>query len=215
MKMKKGHILLLFTIILVVSCTSGLEPLPSDTKDLTMSLSFPVVNRRIGISDTYFIGAPNINLGEDVPDWAKHDTIFYADTLPIDLYQVYEKSSAINYLAFKVNLWNEFPVSGVVSMRIVDSSGSNLYAFWENNPFVIAKGAVFTNGKIFEPSYEGATISFDSDQIENLRNAQSIIIQVKIGLTDFKTINYFQYFGNYHLTCEVGARVDFILNEIQ
>lgn len=214
--MRRGRILVItFIIVAVVSCTKGLDPIPSDIKNLTMSLSFPVVNGKVGVSDTYYIGAPNINIGEDVPDWAKHDTIFYTDTLPLDLYQIYEKSSSISYLAFKVNVWNEFPVSAVVDMYIIDSSGNTIFAFWENNPFVIPKGAIFANGKVFKPSYQGSTISFNAAQIESLRNAQNIIIHAKIGLKGYKSITFFQYFNNYHLTCEVGARVDFILNEIQ
>jgi len=213
--MRRVRILIFIITATVVSCTNGLDPLPSDIEDLSMSLSIPVVNGRVGISDTYYLGAPNINIGEDVPDWAKHDTIFYTDTLPLDLYQVYEKSSSISYLAFKVNVWNEFPVSGIVSMKIIDSSGNSIYTFWENSPFLIPKGAIFANGEIFKPSYEGSIISFNAAQIESLRDAQNIIIHVKIGLSGYKTIDFFQYFNNYHLTCEVGARVDFILNEIQ
>lgn len=200
-------------MVLLVSCMNGIEPLPSDTEDLSMSLSFPVLNGKVGTSDTYYIGLPNINIGEDVPDWAKHDTLYYSDTLPVDLYQVYQKSSAIKYLALKVNVWNEYPIDGIVKMYIADSNGAVLYPFWDNHSFVIPRGEVFANGRIFKPSYKGSSIVFNSEQIENLRNAQSIIVDVRLGLKGYKNITNFQNFDNYHLTCEVGARVDFILND--
>jgi hypothetical protein len=197
----------------MVSCLSGLDPLPSKTEDLTMSVSVPVGVGETSIGSAYYLGVPNINLAEAVPIWAKYDTVYYTDTIPVDLSQIYDKSSVISYLAFKINIWNEYPAGCKVQMYFTDIANTTLYSFWDSNPLTIAKGDISFSGKVFHPTYKGSTATFDNVQIEQLRTVEKLIFHIKIGLND-TPIWSFQYFDNYKLTCQLGVRADFILNNL-
>ncbi len=208
---KRFVCLIMLSVITMVSCVKGLDPLPSKTEDLTMSISIPVGVGEVKIKDTYYLGLPNINLAEIVPTWARYDTIYFTDTVPVDLSKIYEKSTVISYLAFKINIWNEYPAGCKVQLFFADSSNTALYAFWDNKPLTIAKGDVFADGKVFHPTYTGSTVTFEKLQIEQLRTVEKLIFHIKIGLRGIQP-ERFQYFDNYKLTCQLGARADFILN---
>jgi len=195
----------------LTSCFNGIEPLPNKIKDLSISLSLPVGTGEFSINSAYFVGLPNINLSENVPEWAKHDTIFFTDTVPVDLSKIYEKSTTINYLEFKINVWNEYPAGCAVQVKFTDAARETLYSFWDNKPLMIPKGDIFADGKIFRPSYKGSVVSFDQAQIENLRTAENLIFLIKVGLKSTPLWSI-KYFDNYKFTCQLGARVDFVLN---
>lgn len=195
----------------LTSCFSGIEPLPNKIKDLTISLSVPVGTGEFSINSAYFVGLPNINLPENVPEWAKHDTIFFTDTVPVDLSKIYEKSTTITYLAFKINVWNEYPAGCAVQVKFTDAAGVILYSFWDNKPLMIPKGDIFATGKVFRPSYKGSVVSFDQTQIEKLRTAENLIFLIKVGLKNTPLWSI-KFFDNYKFTCQLGARVDFVLN---
>ncbi len=195
----------------LTSCFSGIEPLPNKIKDLTISLSVPVGTGEFSINSAYFVGLPNINLPENVPEWAKHDTIFFTDTVPVDLSKIYEKSTTITYLAFKINVWNEYPAGCAVQVKFTDAAGVILYSFWDNKPLMIPKGDIFATGKVFRPSYKGSVVAFDQSQIEKLRTAENLIFLIKVGLKNTPLWSI-KFFDNYKFTCQLGARVDFVLN---
>ena len=148
-----------------------------------------------------------------VPDWAKHDTIYYTDTIPVDLSKIYEQSSEITYLAFKINIWNEYPAVCKVQMYFTDTASTTLYSFWENKSLTIAKGNPISS-TVSNPTFSGSTVTFDVAQIERLRTVENLIFHIKIGLNSTK-VESFQNFKNYKLTCQLGARVDFILNNLK
>ncbi|MHC1702558.1 MAG: hypothetical protein AB9846_01500 [Tenuifilaceae bacterium] len=198
----------------LVSCLSGIDPLPSEIKDLSMSLSIPVGQADFRIESVYFDGLPNINQQLNLPDWAKHDTIYYIDTFAVNLSKIYEYSSETpSYLNFKINVWNEFPSAGTLKIILTNASGEVIHSFWNNKPFEIKKGDILLNGVVVNPGFSYTAESFVKEDIEKLRTAENLIFHAKLGIKNTNT-NSFQYFNNFKLTCHLGARVDFILNDI-
>jgi len=190
----------------MVSCLSGLDPLPDKIEDLTMSLSIPVGKIDV-LKGATTPGLPYNRL--NIPDWARYDALYYTDTVTVDLSKIYE-SSSISYLAFNLNMWNEFPVACTANLSFANSEGVILYTF---NPLDIIKGSILFNGNVVNPGYSKASVVFDSEQIKNLETAEYLIFNVKLKIKDGNT-NDFQYYDSFKLTCHLGARVDFILNNI-
>jgi len=211
------RIVLFFSIVsstALVSCMSGIDPLPSEIKDLSFSLSIPVGNADITIPDTYSIGPPNYWLGLDfVPDWAKYEEVYYTDTVAVDLSKVFENSSNVTYLAFRINIWNEYKTKCKVDMYFADLSYNSLYTF---NTFEVLEGQVvfkLNNVNVISPGYSWAIVAFDKTQIENLSTAEFLIFNAKINLKNADPYN-FKNWEKLKLNCQIGARVDFILNDI-
>lgn len=208
---KRLIFLLMLGIVLLTSCLSGIKPLPDKIGDLSMSLSIPVAKAEIHLSGTYHNGLPNWFLNQDVPDWAKYDYIYFTDSVAVDLTRIYENSSEISLLAFKINVWNEFPVKATSNIYFVDNAGDTLYTF---EPIDIDDGDVLFNGNVIKSGYSHSTAILDKVQIENLRTAEFLVFHLKMDLKDVKNTNYFPYFDQFKMDCQVGARVDFILKDI-
>jgi hypothetical protein len=208
--LKNGQIIAITLVsLLLVSCLSGLDPLPTKPKDLTMSVSVPIGTGDFHIVDASYIGPPNINLLLNVPEFAKHSNLYFADTLPVDLSKIYEKQYPINYLAFRINIWNDFTAIGAAKIYFVDAS----YAKIDSLSLNIVQGHILFNGDIINPGYTYDTISFDQTQIDSLSTAQFLIFNVRIDIHNTNT-NDFQYYHLYKLTCQLGARVDFVINNL-
>jgi len=195
------------------SCINGIDPLPDSIKNLTMSLSIPIGKVDVQIDSTYHIGLPNWFLTENVPVWAKYETLYFTDTVPVDLTRVYEKSSQISYLAFKIIIWNEYPAECVANISFADSDDLPLYTF---DPISIPKGStlgITQNGILVRSGFSSTTIPFEGKtQIDKLSTAESLVYHLEIKIKDTETWK-FQFFNNYKLTCHVGARVDFVLKD--
>ena len=201
--------------ILFSSCMKDLEPLPGDIKDMTMSWSLPIAKVELGLGDIYSVGLPNYWLAYDVPSWAKFEEVYFTDTLAVDLSKVYEKSSEINYLAFRINIWNEFPAVAKAQLSFTDATYSNLYSF---NSVDINRGVIIiqqADAIVVNPGVSTITIPFEKNQIESLRTASNLIIRITISLRkDDTNPNSFSHWNTLKLTCGLGARVDFVLNNI-
>lgn len=208
--MRKRIVFFVISIsVIFSSCVSGLQPLPGDVGDLDLSLSIPVAKSVVGLDKTYHIGPQNWFLNQDVPEWAKYEYIYYSDTVTVDLYRIYEKSSEIKYLEFSINVWNEFPVNGSLDISFIDSVGAVIYAF---NTITVIDGDIFF-GEVIRSGYSNSKANFDKTMIENLRAANRIVYNMKINLKDGNTTT-FKYFENFKMKCHIGARVDFVLKEI-
>ncbi len=208
-KQKSLFLVSMFAVALLTSCLSGLEPIPNKIGDLDLSLSIPIANAEVGLSETYTSGIPTINLGLNVPPWAKYEYIYFTDSVAVDLYRIYENSNDISYLAFVINIWNEFPVKGTLDMYFTDRANNILFQF---NAINVEKGNVLYNGNVVAPGYSNSKVVFDKTLIESIRTAEFLVFQLKVNLKDGNT-NVFKYYDQFKLNCHLGARVDFILKD--
>jgi len=210
---KRLFILFLLSTVLLISCTSGLKPLPNKIDDLSLSLSLPLANVEVGLSGLYHIGLPNYFLTENVPDWAKYDTIYFTDTVAVDLYRIYENSDNIKYLAFTINIWNEFPVKGNLNIHFVNNAGEKLYSF---NPIGIDDGSfVLRNGGVLvvQSGYSKTNVKIDFAEIDSISSAEFLVFNMKLNLKDAAPYK-FKYYDQLKMNCHIGARIDFILKDI-
>jgi len=199
-----------YVSVLLSSCMSGLEPLPTEIGDLEQSVSIPVAKSEVGLEKTYHVGTQNWFLNQNVPEWAKYEYIFYDDTVTVDLYKIYEKSDVITYMSFSINIWNEFPVKGTLNMSFIDNTGALLYAF---EPVPVIDGDILFNGNVARPGYSNSKVKFDKTLIENIRTANRLTYRLTMKLKDANS-NSLRYFDKFKMNCQIGARVDFILKDI-
>ena len=206
---KKTIFLVALGSIVLTSCLSGFDPIPGNIKDLSMSWSVPVGKSDFSIGSAYYTGPPNINLILNVPEFAKHSNLYFADTVPVDLSKIYSKQYPISYLAFKINIWNDYTAVGAAKVYFTDGAYSKIDSLSLN----IARGHILSNGDVIYPGFTYGTFPLTKEQIDSLSTTQYLIINVGVDITNTST-NDFQYYHLYKLTCQVGARVDFVINNL-
>jgi hypothetical protein len=192
---------------LLTSCLSGLKPLPSDVKDLTMSVSVPLGSFDVQrIITTPGIPYPRPN----TPPWAMFDALYFNDTVAAALYTIYDKASAVNSIAFRVYLVNDFPIGCTASFHFTDIGYSDIFSI---DSVDVPGGSILYNGNVINAGRNKLTLTLNNDQIDSLRNVEYLIINVKMKIADGNTYD-FQFYDNFKLTCQIGAQVNFTLNDL-
>ena len=112
-------------------------------------------------------------------------------------------------MEFRVNIWNDYTCQGDAKIFFTDLTYSKLDSINLN----IARGHIAQNGDIVNPGFSHDTIQF-SNQIQKLSTANYIIFNIKVDMKHASNTHDFQYYHLYKLSCHIGARVDFTLNNL-
>ena len=203
---------LLVCIALFVSCTKNIEPLPDAVK-LNTSFSLPVGTGEVSLSKTLeTLGVPSVNLTENVPDWATYGVVYYADTLPLNLTEVYDNAEYIKYLMIRTNIWNDFPLGGFAQIYFLDGGNSVLDSLYTTRVTVPA-AEHYSNGEVAVTKFESFRTEFSKDRIDLLSDAQKVVIYSGLIVTEAGvTESNINYFNQYKLKVQVAVRVDFSFN---
>jgi len=131
----------------------------------------------------------------------------------VDLSKIYEKSTSVNFVEFKVNIWNEYPTEAEADLSLTDVGGSTLYKF---SSIFISRGDILfkqTDAIVINPGFSSQLVSFDAVNIDSIKAVNYLVFNVRIILKQANPYN-FQYWDGIKLTCQVGAKVDFVLNNL-
>ena len=201
---------LIIITIIFSGCYKDIEPIPSNTR-ISPSISFPVGMAEFSVGKSFApIGLPEINLTEPVPDWARYRYLEFSESIALDLASVYDRASAINYLAFRVNIWNQLPVEGRFQGYFYDANDIIIDSLNHDSALVIPKGTISSSGAVLSEGYLKTDIPFSKERIDLLANAKSLVIRSQVRLETANTTE-FQWFDTLKLRCQLGVRVDFDL----
>jgi len=205
-------LLMLAIVLLVVSCTKNIEPLPDAVK-LNTSFSLPVGSGEVSLSKTLeTLGVPSVNLTENVPEWATYGVVYYADTLPLNLTEVYDNAEFINYLMIRTNIWNDFPLGGFAQVYFLDGSDSVIDSLY-NERVTVPAAEHYDDGVVVGTKFESFRTEFSKARIELLSDAHKVVIYSGLIVTnEGVTESNINYFDRYKLKVQVALRVDFSFN---
>jgi len=203
---------LLAIVFLVDSCTKNIEPFPDAVK-LNTSFSLPVGSGEVSLSKTLeTLGVPSVNLTENVPEWATYGVVYYADTLPLNLTEVYDNAEFINYLMIRTNIWNDFPLGGFAQVYFLDGSDSVIDSLY-NERVTVPAAEHYDDGVVVGTKFESFRTEFSKARIELLSDAQKVVIYSGLIVTnEGVTESNINYFDRYKLKVQVALRVDFSFN---
>ncbi|KAB2871396.1 MAG: hypothetical protein F9K37_03410 [Bacteroidales bacterium] len=203
---------LLAIVFLVDSCTKNIEPFPDAVK-LNTSFSLPVGSGEVSLSKTLeTLGVPSVNLTENVPEWATYGVVYYADTLPLNLTEVYDNAEFINYLMIRTNIWNDFPLGGFAQVYFLDGSDSVIDSLY-NERVTVPAAEHYDDGVVVGTKFESFRTEFSKARIELLSDAKKVVIYSGLIVTnEGVTESNINYFDRYKLKVQVALRVDFSFN---
>jgi len=198
--------------VMLSGCYKDIEPIPTNTR-ISPSMSFPVGLVEFSVGKTFStIGQPEINLTEPVPDWARYRYLEFTETILLDLSKVYEKASAIKYLAFRVNVWNQLPVEGNFQGYFYNADDILIDALNHDlSPLLIPPGKISNLGAVLSEGYLKADLPFSKERIDLLANAKKLVIRTVVKI-DLVNPSDFQFFEKLKVRCQLGVRVDFDLD---
>jgi len=202
---------LLFLCVLglfFVNCTRNIEPMPSGVT-VNPSYSFPVGITEVKSTTNFFtLGFPTINLTEDVPDWAKYEFAFYADTIAFNIQEIYSQAEMVEYFMIRTNVWNSYPMRCFAQIYFLDA-GYNIVDSLYNPRAEIPAATVFDG--VVSNRFESFRVDLTRERIDLLANSQYVVIYSGLEITeDAITQENANYFNLYGLKIQVAARVDFV-----
>ncbi len=196
---------------IIMSCTKNIEPFP-DSVNMAPSMSLPIGECKFNISEKPTTSEDSsINLNEDVPDWAKNSYVYIQEPFALNLSEVYNQADSVTAVTFKINVWNEFPLTVDAQVWLRDSNHKLLDSLLLPTDTVPA-AEIYPDGTLAVRKHSTFTVILDKDGIEELKNVSRVIIRAGIRVTD-EGINAenVKYFDQYTLRVHLAARIDFRL----
>ena len=199
---------ILIIAVILSGCFKDIEPIP-DSARISPSVSLPVGQTEFSVGKSFStVGLPEINLTEPVPDWARYRYIEFKETIALDLTEVYAQATAIKYLAFRVNVWNQLPAEGCFQVFFYDDAGMMLDSLNHDSPLVVPVGKISSAGTLISEGYLRTDIPLSRERIDLLSNAKELVLRSLIKI-DATNPSDFQYFETLKVRCQLGVRVDF------
>jgi hypothetical protein len=194
-----------FLSIALSSCYQ-FEPLDKSVQ-LQPSLAFPIATVHQNIEGSLVLfGSPEINLDEDVLEWAQYKEVFFIDTISFALSDVYQQSEFIRYITFKLSTWNDFPSSASAQIIFLNSSNVAIDSLFAPSPFGVTPSQIGAIGAVLKRGSSQTEISITEIKIENLRQATRIVIRCSASNVGVP-VDYFQYYLSYFLSVKLSVRV--------
>ena len=161
------------------------------------------------VNNQFFtLGLPTINLTEDVPDWAKYEFAFYADTVAFNIQKIYSQAEMIEYFMIRTNVWNSYPLRCFAQIYFLDEGYTVIDSLY--NPRAEIPAATVFDGLVSN-RFESFRVDLTRERIDLLANSQYVVIYSGLEITeDAITPENANYFNLYGLKIQVAARVDFI-----
>jgi len=206
------ELIVLIVTFMLNGCTKNIEPFPTSAT-LSPSLSVPLGEGVLSLTMTLqTIGIPVVNLSEDVPQWATYDFVYVADTIPLNLTEVYNRADTITYLMVRTNIWNQFPLGGRAKVCFLDDK--DVVIDWLYEDLVSVGPAEHgSHGEVVSTAFESYQTSFNASRINLLSTARKVVIYAGLVITDEGVSeSNIDYFDQYLLRVQVAIRVDFSMN---
>ncbi|MDR2037285.1 MAG: hypothetical protein LBQ60_05120 [Bacteroidales bacterium] len=147
------YCLLLITVFYLHSCIRNIDSFPDEVSispSLSLSIGTGVFNTE---KDLLPVGLPEINIGENVPSWARYKVISIHDSVTFSISEIFDNVDSVRLIAFKVNIWNQFPAKAKLQVYFCDDTGIRLDSLWHDAPLDIAPGEFDSSGKLLKESY--------------------------------------------------------------
>jgi hypothetical protein len=208
--MSKSYLALSAFFLLAFSSCYQFEPIDKSLL-LEPSIAFPIATVHQNIEGSLVLfGNPEINLEEDVLEWAKYKEVYFIDTISFALSDVYQQSQSIRYVVFKLSTWNDFPSSASAQVVFIDSNDEPIDSLFVLSPFGVIPSQVGVLGAVVKRGASQTEVNISEAKVENLRQANRLVIRCSASNVGVPVEN-FQWYLNYFLTLKLSVRVGLTL----
>jgi hypothetical protein len=152
----------------------------------------------------------NVDAQVELPLFGKAWDFILQDTTDLELGQDMDK---IEYMLFKINTSNGFPVEAIQQLLFLDDSDHVIDSLLtpEQQTLSPAPVGVSPDYKVTSSVLKLTEISLYQDRIFRLKNCKKIIVRAKLKTTQSGT-QPVKFYSDYSINVRVGLRIKFKVN---
>ena len=207
MNKRKIYVIIICIPFLFSSCyKEKFEPIPTSF-EWTPDFALPLITKSFTIDKSLVLeGIPEINLEDDVPEWAKYKNLTLTDTLDFALSDISEEADQIRFIEFNLRLDNEFPSTGGIQLFFIDEYGFVVDSLFNTNSLDIISSSYNEEGAITATGKSSQKVEVTKERLERIGRATQIVPICRI--TNLKVpIFLFNYYPGYGFQISLSARV--------
>jgi hypothetical protein len=210
--LKRLHLIIFIATIGLSSCYKFDPISPKGT--VSPTFAFPIISadQKIDTVLLALIGHEEINLEEAVPTWAKDKNVYFIDTVDYALVDIYEKAKEVRYVAFRLNVSNDFPSTAKAQIIFLNEQESKIDSLFYPSAFqVYSSTANSLTGTVISRGKSNIDIVIDQQRLETLRDATKIVVKCSAS-NEGVPVNMFEFYLNYYLTVKLSVRIGVDIN---
>jgi len=172
-------------------------------------LAFPLGESSFGMNigsgfDTLLLKLDSIT---GLPAWVHEQVLTMQGTMDFDLSTIDGNLDHMNWMLFRVNIFNGFPDRLLAQAYFTDPAGNPIDSLFADGPMVVSPGSVQGSGETILPAFAQRDAFFERDRIEPLLDATAILMRAAIVYPD-PDIALIPFYPSYHFEVRIGAMID-------
>ena len=182
------------------------EPIPTSF-EWTPDFALPLITKSFTIEKSMVLeGFPEINLEEDVPEWATYTNLTLTDTIDFALSDISEEADQIRFIQFNLRLENEFPSTGTIQLYFIDEFGFVVDSLFNNDTLNIVSSSYNEDGTVTAHGKSSQKVDVNNERLERIGRATQVVPICRITNLNVP-IFLFNYYPGYGFQISLSARV--------
>jgi hypothetical protein len=187
------------------------DPLPENFQ-VSPTVAAPVAMANLTIDKSLvLVGEPEINLDEDLPEWAQYENLSFIDTLTFALSGIEENIEAVRFLEINLLAWNDFPSNARMQLFFLGEDSQVIDSLFSSGSFEVNSGALSDSGEVETRGYSMVSTLFDEERIDEILQAKRVVFWGEVSNASIST-NQFNFYPDLVLSLKLSARVGLELN---
>ncbi len=195
-------------LLIFAGFSSCMKDKPEDFPDKVIwdpELAFPIgtkaygMNAESGFDTTLFEEDPLTGL----PLWVNEVEVVMKGSIDFDLSNLDSYIDSVNWIMFRLGIYNGFPNEVMTQAYFLDASSSVLDSMFSDGPLAVSPGTPISEGESIDPSYSRNDAMFDRERLTAIENTTEILFRALLLNQDIDT-NLVPYYPNYEIDIEIG-----------
>lgn len=213
--MKWLSVSLFFALVLMLIQTSCVkdrfDPMPENFQ-VSPTVAAPIGMANLTIETSLvLIGVPEINLDEDLPEWAQYEYLHFIDTLTFALSGIEEDIEAVRFVEINLLAWNDFPSNARMQLFFLGEDDQVVDSLFSSGSFEVSSGVLSESGEVESRGYSMVTTLFEEERIDRILQANRVVFWAEASNAGITTTE-FSFYPELVLSLKLSARVGLELN---
>lgn len=174
----------------------------------------PNVNNNFVLDTSKF----NVNLEVELPLWGHAKYFAVQDTGKFDMSQYYDNTEYIDWILFRLNVDNGFPVDMGLQAYFCDSLYQKLDSLFLDETALIQSGVLNTEGRVVSKTFKTTDVIFSHERIAHLEDCKYMLFKGTVSTTDVDNQVLVRFYSDYtmdlkfSMQAQIGLPLDSLSN---
>jgi len=208
---------LISLLLIFAGFSSCMKDKPEDFPEKVIwdpELAFPIGMEQYGMNEE---SGFNTDLFEEdpltgLPLWVNEVEVVMEGSINFDLSNLDSQIDSVNWIMFRLGIYNGFPNEVKTQAYFLDASSSVLDSMFSDGPLAVTPGIPISVGESIDPSYSRKDATFDRERLASLENTTEILFRALFLNQDLDT-NLLPYYPNYEIDIEIGMMTNLTIED--